>query len=90
MPMATIRKVGGETDLYHIHFLDGGTHPDHGLPGGPPHPSHGLPGSPGPAISRSRQGPRPPSFSQRPANRIKKAARPPRGNHEATAWVRRH
>ncbi len=57
MPMATIRKVGGESDLYHIHFLDASHgHPDQGLPGGghvgnrPPgsggggHPDQGLPG----------------------------------------------
>jgi hypothetical protein len=41
--MATIRKVGGEHDLYHIHFLDGQAHPDHGLPGHG-HPDQGLPG----------------------------------------------
>lgn len=54
MPMATIKKVGGEHDLYHIHFLDqrtdpgyghpGGGHPDNALPGYG-HPDQGLPGS---------------------------------------------
>jgi len=61
MPMAHIRKVGGEHDLYHVHFLDqhGGTdpgygqgrpgeRPDQGLPGGRPNrPDQGLPGSGG-------------------------------------------
>ena len=44
MPMAHIRKVGGENDLYHVHFLDQhGGHPDQGLPGHG-HPDQGLPG----------------------------------------------
>jgi hypothetical protein len=56
MPMATITKVGGESNLYHVHFLDqrtdpgygrpGGGHPDQGLPGHG-HPDQGLPGSGG-------------------------------------------
>ena len=50
MPMAHVRKVGGENDLYHIHFLDqhGGGHPDQGLPGqGGLHPGNRPPGSGG-------------------------------------------
>jgi hypothetical protein len=46
MPMATIHKVGSG-ELYHIHFLDAGTDPGYGRPGGGPRPDHGLPGSPG-------------------------------------------
>jgi len=57
MPMAHIRKVGGEHDLYHVHFLDPhatdpgygqgrpGGRPDQGLPGYG-HPDHDLPGRP--------------------------------------------
>src|SRR4249919_138841 len=53
MPMAHVRKIGGENDLYHIAWLDqrtdpgyghgGGFHPDQGLPGHG-HPDQGLPG----------------------------------------------
>jgi hypothetical protein len=54
MPMAHIRKVGGENDLYHVHFLDahdpgfGQGRPDrpgHDLPGGGGHPGNRPPGS---------------------------------------------
>jgi len=58
MPMAHIRKVGGENDLYHVHFLDPhatdpgygqgrpGERPDNSLPGGrPDRPDNSLPGS---------------------------------------------
>ena len=76
MPMATIRKVGGEHDLYHIHFLDGqGAHPDHGLPGHG-HPDHSLPGQGGgvdPGYGRPGGGPhpgnRPPGSGAHPGNR---------------------
>ena len=48
MPMAHIRKVGGENDLYHVHFLDQhGAHPDQGLPGQGGHPGNRPPGSGG-------------------------------------------
>lgn len=77
MPMATIRKVGGENDLYHIHFLDGqGAHPDHGLPGGGAHPGNRPPGSgggghpdhdlPGGGGHPDQGGPRPPHVGNRP------------------------
>jgi hypothetical protein len=47
MPMATITKVSGERNLYHIHILDPHAgHPDHGLPGSEVDPGFGA-GRPG-------------------------------------------
>jgi hypothetical protein len=46
MPMARITPMG-ERNLYHVHFFEGGEHPDHGLPGGGGHPDQGLPGGGG-------------------------------------------
>ena len=31
MPIARITSIGG--DLYHVHVVEGGEHPSHGLPG---------------------------------------------------------
>lgn len=59
MPMAHIRKVGGENDLYHIHYLDqhtdpgygqgrpGGEYPGNRPPGSGSRPDQGLPGHEG-------------------------------------------
>lgn len=44
MPMAHITKVGGEHNLYHVHFLDQRTDPGYGQGGGGPRPDQGLPG----------------------------------------------
>ena len=53
MPMATITKVSGERNLYHIHVLDPHEgHPDQGLPGGGVDPGYGRPGG----IHRPDQG----------------------------------
>ena len=44
MPMATITKVSGERNLYHIHVLDPHEgHPDQGLPGSEVDPGYGRP-----------------------------------------------
>ena len=67
MPMAHIRKVGGEHDLYHVHFLDPhtdpgygqgrpGERPDQGLPGSGARPDQGLPGGGRPGQGRPDQG----------------------------------
>jgi hypothetical protein len=46
--MASIHKVSGESNLYHVHFFDQHSgHPDQGLPGHG-HPDNTLPGMGGP------------------------------------------
>jgi hypothetical protein len=45
--MASIHKVSGESNLYHVHFFDQHAgHPDQGLPGGGVDPGYGRPVDP--------------------------------------------